>query len=288
LEHSIKALCDKHGVEKIGFLTLTFRDNVQTHKEAQRRLNSLLTNFVSKKDPDTKLPRYADYIGCVERQKSGRIHFHLLIVMSEDIKTGFDFEQVNSRNYSSASNYLKSEWAAWRRSAKLYGFGRCELKPVKSNAEGVSKYIAKYIAKHIENRLPEDKGARLVRYSRGARIGTTNFMFNSAGSKLWRENVALLAEKVHKERTERRPHFIDSRDTSRLKVPDILDRPRNLDDMTKMLGPKWAFRNRDEIIKIREPKPELPDTSSQYWAISRDREMTLCPRYQSQCCIDAD
>jgi len=278
LENSIKALCEKYGVGRIGFLTLTFRDNVQTHKEAQRRLNSLLTNFVSKKDSETKLPRYPDYIGCVERQKSGRIHFHLLIVMAEDIKTGFDHDQVKARNYSSASQYLKNEWGIWRRSAKLYGFGRCELKPVKTNAAGVSKYIAKYIAKHIENRLPEDKGARLVRYSRGARIGTTNFMFNSPGSKLWRENVALVAEKVHQDNTRRRPHFIEANDPTRLKVPDIQERPRNLDDMTRMLGPRWAFRNREEIINIRIPHAQVPDTTTHCWAISGERELTLCPR----------
>ena len=55
LENSITALCERYGVGRIGFLTLTFRDNVQSHKEAQRRLNSLLTNFVSKKDPDLSL-----------------------------------------------------------------------------------------------------------------------------------------------------------------------------------------------------------------------------------------
>ena len=50
--------------------------------------------------------------------------------------------------------------------------------PIKSTSEGISKYVGKYIGKHMESRLDEDKGARLVEYSRGARgvkIANTRF-----------------------------------------------------------------------------------------------------------------
>jgi hypothetical protein len=33
------------------------------------------------------------------------------------------------------------------------------------DGRGIAKYVGKSIAKHIGNRLPEDKGARLVRYT---------------------------------------------------------------------------------------------------------------------------
>jgi hypothetical protein len=50
----------------------------------------------------------------------------------------------------------------------------------------VAKYVGKYVAKHIVQRLPEDKGARLVRYSKAAnRIGT-RFAWNSPGAFMWR------------------------------------------------------------------------------------------------------
>jgi hypothetical protein len=35
---------------------------------------------------------------------------------------------------------------------------------VKSNAEGISRYVGKYISKHVTQRRAEDKGARVVRF----------------------------------------------------------------------------------------------------------------------------
>ena len=77
---NVFALAQKHGLENLGFLTLTFKDHVLDVKEAQRRLNSLLTHIIK--------PRYQDYIGVLERQKSGRIHYHLLVVIGFDIPPG--------------------------------------------------------------------------------------------------------------------------------------------------------------------------------------------------------
>ncbi|MGB7747589.1 MAG: hypothetical protein WBN75_09910 [Verrucomicrobiia bacterium] len=116
--------------------------------------------------------RYPEYIIVMERMDSGRIHYHLLVVLAQDIRTGFDFAAVKRGNYRSASAYLRREWKFWRETAPKYGFGRTELLPIRKTAEGVAKYVGKYVAKHIGQRLPEDKGARLVRYSKGAnRVG---------------------------------------------------------------------------------------------------------------------
>ena len=46
LQTNIEAMINKHGLNKIGFLTLTFADNVQCHKEATKRFNSLATNVL--------------------------------------------------------------------------------------------------------------------------------------------------------------------------------------------------------------------------------------------------
>ena len=58
---NVLSLSQKHGLENLGFLTLTFKDHVLDVKEAQRRLNSLISNVIK--------PRYQDYIGVLERQK---------------------------------------------------------------------------------------------------------------------------------------------------------------------------------------------------------------------------
>ncbi|MCB1660348.1 MAG: hypothetical protein KDI39_19165, partial [Pseudomonadales bacterium] len=43
LQTNINAMIAKHGLDCIGFLTLTFADDVQCHKEATKRFNSLAT-----------------------------------------------------------------------------------------------------------------------------------------------------------------------------------------------------------------------------------------------------
>ena len=43
---NVMSFSKKHGLENLGFLTLTFKDHVVCVKEAQRRLNSLLTHVI--------------------------------------------------------------------------------------------------------------------------------------------------------------------------------------------------------------------------------------------------
>lgn len=180
---NVQALAETFGLERLGFLTLTFRDHVLDAREARRRFNSLASNVLRTRYP-------AGHLCVVERQKSGRVHFHLLVVLPIDIRTGVDFEAVARGEYSSASAALRAEWAYWRRTAPLYGFGRTELLPVRSTAEGIGKYVGKYVAKHIGQRIAEDKGVRLVSYSKGARAATTRFAWASPGAAEWRRKVA--------------------------------------------------------------------------------------------------
>jgi hypothetical protein len=184
LERNCWLLVEKYGIERIGFLTLTFARHILSYKEAQKYLHSLMTGVLKK--------RYAEYIIVMERMKSGRIHYHLLVVLTQDILTVFDFTAVQNRDYRSANNHLRSEWAFWFKTAPLYGFGRTELLPIKSSAEGIAKYVGKYIAKHIGNRLPADKGARLVRYSRGTNRVSTRFFWHTPGADLWRLKLGAL------------------------------------------------------------------------------------------------
>ncbi|MDE4694551.1 hypothetical protein, partial [Klebsiella pneumoniae] len=41
--------------------------------------------------------RYRAYIRVMEPMKSGRIHYHLLVALDSDIRTGFDFFAVRTR-----------------------------------------------------------------------------------------------------------------------------------------------------------------------------------------------
>jgi hypothetical protein len=174
LTQNILWMADTFGKERIGFLTLTLGDfetggrfrNLRDRKEAQRRFHSLMTNEISK--------RYDCDVTVTERHKNLGLHFHLVVVCKEDIygqidfaacfpEKGLDGKPVHKPDYSTANDALKREWAYWRKTAKLYGFGRHQLQPMKTNGEALGRYVGAYLQKDWDNRWPEDKGARCVR-----------------------------------------------------------------------------------------------------------------------------
>lgn len=219
LAEEIILLGKRFGVERLGFLTLTFADNVQSLKEAQRRFNSLNTHVIRL--------RYGRAIGVWERQKSGRIHFHLVVVVGSDIRTGFDFTGPDRGDYSSANVALSSEWTFWRATAPRYGFGRHELLPVRSNEEGIARYVGKYIRKHVQQREERDKGGRVVRfigYTKGERRVSCRFAWNTTNGWLWRQKVKA---------------WCQARE-----IPD-------LETLRKRVGPGWAWRLQGEILATR-------------------------------------
>jgi hypothetical protein len=64
------------------------------------------------------------------------------------------------------------------------------LSVTSSNSWGkIARYVGKYISKHIGQRLPEDKGARLVRYSKGTNRVGTRFSWMSPGAMMWRAKL---------------------------------------------------------------------------------------------------
>lgn len=236
----------KYGLKNLGFLTLTFRDHVVCPKEAQRRLNSLLSNVIK--------PRYTDYIGVMERQKSGRIHYHLLVHVGFDIRSGFDFDAVSNQDYTTASAALRGEWSFWRKTAPKFRFGRTELMPIKSTEEAIGKYIGKYIGKHMENREEADKGARLVRYSRGARMASTRFQFVSDGSAQWRAKVGAFV------------HY----------VAYITGCEPTFDGLREICGPRWAYYHREFIMAL-PPSFGIEEASGSEQAPPRPRPLPLDP-----------
>lgn len=220
LAWNVEHFCDQYGIERVGFLTLTFRDHVTSYREAQRRFNSMRKHVLK--------IRYNDYIRVIERQKSGRLHYHLLVALESDIRTGFDFKAIDNQDYRSANQAIRDEWTFWRITAPKYGFGRTELLPVKSNSEGIGKYVGKYIGKSIQNRLPEDKGCRLVEYSNGARMASTKFQFLTSGSAEWRRKMGVFVHYIA-EHTGCQPTF---------------------EGMRQMLGNRWSYHWREFILNL--------------------------------------
>ena len=219
LQVNVQAAVARWGVERTGFLTLTFADHVTEPKEAQRRLNSLTTHVLR--------PRYGGAIRVYERQKSGRIHYHLLVNVGADIRTGFDFHAIKKHDYRSASLALRNEWAFWRRTAKLYGFGRTELLPVISSAEAVGRYVGKYISKHLTVREERDLGVRLVSYV-GPRVATVKFAWAGGKGRDWRIGLGSLV-----------------RDLAAMGQIDFA----STEAMRRQFGRRWAWEWRDVIAQ---------------------------------------
>lgn len=215
LAMNIQDMVKKHGIERIGFLTLTFPELVTSPKEAQRRFNSLATHV---------LKRYTAWIRVFERHKSGGIHYHLLVVCPGDIRAGFRFGEAKAGNYQSASPLLKAEWKFWRETAERYGFGRTELLPIKSNREGIARYVGKYVSKHIGQRIEADKGVRMVEYSKGAKMARTAFAWVTPRAQVWRQKLAVLAERA---------------------------RIKTYDGFQQRFGQRWAWQLRDAVAAVQ-------------------------------------
>jgi len=224
---NVAGLAERYGIERLGFLTLTFADHVTDPKEAQRRFKSLRTGVLAE--------RYDGFVRVFERQKSGRIHYHLIVVAKDDIRSGVDFAAFARRDYRTASPYLRTEWAFLRSTAKAYGFGRTELMPIRSTQEGIARYVGKYISKHIDQREERDKGVRLADYSRGARIANTRFSWASPGARQWRLKLALFAQMMFQARRIPSPTF---------------------QGLRAGLCQKWAYHWKDFILSL----PDIEDT----------------------------
>jgi hypothetical protein len=175
----VQAMARKWGVERLGMLTLGFEDPApEKIKEASRRFNSLATNAQFSK-------RYLAWLAVIERApKTGRLHFHLVVVMPGDIRTGFNHQDIKRRDYSSACQLLKDEWSFLRHNVTKYGFGGyVQLLPIRSDVDSFAGYLAKYLVKQFGTRRG-DKGARLVRYSKGWK--TVHGAFSWVGDR-WRK-----------------------------------------------------------------------------------------------------
>lgn len=239
LELNVHQFIETFGINHVGFLTLTFADDVQDVKEASRRFHSLRTNFLSK--------HFKHYICVYERTKKGRIHFHLIVNTREDIRRGLNFAAIAARNYTSANPALRQLWKLIRENVGKYGFGRSELLPVKTNSKGLARYVAKYIAKHIDSRKPEDKGYRLIRTTIDKKslwkIATSNFSFRSVGSAEWRRKLQSWVFAIE-------PYLKQyAVEMKGYEIPDIDQENYNI-ILSEVISPKWAFLNREIITDL--------------------------------------
>lgn len=210
LEKNVARMISEAGLERCGFLTLTVGDDapdgfrqVWDAAEASRRIHSLMSGLLADIFPRA--------VVVTERHKSGAIHFHLIVEARSDLRTGFDFaaflsarqarqrgecDPAAEKSYvDSATPALRALWALFRERLPSYGFGRAELTPIYKTGEAVSRYVSKYVEKNLFNRLPEDKGKKLVRYMgwRKLQLTANAFSWANARATAWRNKARDLA-----------------------------------------------------------------------------------------------
>ncbi len=196
MQWNVQELIREAGLERVGFLTLTFKGGIPSMVEAQRRFNSFATHVLR--------PMFGKWVVVVERHRRGGVHFHLLVDAKADIRTHsagkgvVDFDGFKRRDYRSASPALRLLWSRLRNAALRYGFGEraTELLPIKVSGHAVACYLTKYLTKHMAHRRPEDKRKRLVRYSKGANWCRQQISWVSPGASMWRFKLRQCAEAV--------------------------------------------------------------------------------------------
>lgn len=209
---NLSQLIRRVGIERVGFVTLTFPDNCADRIEAQRRFNSFATNFLREQS--------LEFIAVPERQEREAFHYHLATAFPWDIRTGFDFTALSNAAackrehylgggkwvagkheefkrwervyFKSANECLRLWWSDLRYTAPRYKFGRCETLPILSNAAALSRYLGAYVTTAAGARLACDKGGRFVRYSLVERAASIRWSWANDNGRVFRRGCQIL------------------------------------------------------------------------------------------------
>lgn len=177
LTYNIQSLFEFDPIERIAFGTLTFKDPVDDPAIATKKLNSFL---------GWARDRFDGQIWVLHSQAS-RMHFHLLFLCREDIRTGTNLAGLErcrrktlatkKEHLSAAALRLCEEFEA---AADAHGFGRAELLPIWSNGDRVAAYMAKEVLRNWHNKIwPAAKGKRWWDASPRLRRAKTTARWNS-------------------------------------------------------------------------------------------------------------
>jgi hypothetical protein len=209
---AIEWMIRKHGIERVGVLTLSFgvpgsgkgsyetwalRQQAKEWDFVQNRWHSFCTNVVAK--------RYEDWICVFELHRDRVWHIHVVVSTKEDIRTGTNIEVLSNyrlpywmrRGKHLRNEVLASEWKALREVSCKYRFGRVELLPIKKSAKAVGFYLGDYLVKTY-NTIPPGRRCRLVRFSRNInRAISSKFSIHGIGQLIYRTRLKIAARMLN-------------------------------------------------------------------------------------------
>ncbi|HEX3716571.1 MAG TPA: hypothetical protein VH595_01275 [Verrucomicrobiae bacterium] len=173
------------------------REKAKELEFVQKRWHSLLSNVIAN--------RYGDWVCVLEMHSDGVWHFHVVVSVEADIRTGTDIETLTNyslpykmrRGVRFRNEALATEWSHLRGVCCKYRFGRAELMPIKKNGEALARYVAGYLAKSWA-RVPSGRKSRLVRLSRSLSGNITmRFSPNTLGNLIYRTRLKIAASMLH-------------------------------------------------------------------------------------------
>lgn len=257
LKENLEAMVAKYGIEKVGFLTLTFPRDL-TLREANKRFDSFASHVLG--------DRVECWVNVREFTGIMRPHMHLCVAVDQDIRSGFNWEAylemarlsrsaarrthaARIRELSRSLNpspALQALWRDLRHYLPRYQFGRHELIPIRKTSSALALYVGGYIRKSIEQRPAAAKGARLISYSQDfeRRVVGHAWQWNTPMTWLWRRRLEAFAK------------FHGIGDYSGL---------------SQAFGPRWAWWFRDVIEAFNLPDLSAEDGSAFYSTVDPSR-----------------
>lgn len=171
LQENVGDLVRYFGVQNLAFFTVTLANRNGCAPDPDRAQAAW-----RKMEKQVALEFPGGGVRVMERGgETRRLHFHVLLVAGCDVREGYDFEGSRAAQradrrakwslHPTANANLRRVHDRLFAIARRAGFGvifHCE--PVHSGADAIRIYLSKYICKHVGQRLPEDKGRRLVDY----------------------------------------------------------------------------------------------------------------------------
>lgn len=215
--------------ERCVMVTVTLSEHLsyyskEDRKEASRRMSSWGNNKGGFQYVFGGERQWCRVMGA--QPKTGRVHWHLIVALDEDVASGVDHEAVRERHdYTTIGPYLKSIWERMRKSGKKYGLGKVvEILPVESK-EKCARYLAGHITEDSRNRIQRGQGKsnlKKVAYSQGWAEVTAENVYRM-GTGIWKRGVEGF-----------------------MKLAGVTEYA----DLKKVLGPRWAYSNKDFIFYL--------------------------------------
>ena len=201
---NLDGLIRRVGIERVGFVTLTFAKRVVKYKDASRRFSATMTTLSN--------PRAWNLLPCLNARSPGAFTSILVAAFPYDIRAGFDFAACERANAAkrdgdrdgfrrlqaiycrSANRNLRQFWAlVTDGQGHAPRFGRCETLPILSNAAALADTLALTSRVLGRARRVSDKGMRSVRYSLSQRLATCRWSWADGNGLHWRRGCQILS-----------------------------------------------------------------------------------------------